>query len=153
MPAKGAAKPKAEKPPKDPSAADKVREVFAYWQVQLNHPAAKLTPARHRAIETRLREGYTVADLKQAIDGCLASPFHQGKNDQGTVYDDIELICRNGQKVEMFIGKTRRPANGVNGKASLQAQNEQAFDQAYEILFGESRPADAPTCIEGELVQ
>lgn len=128
-------KPKpAAKTAKAESYGPQVKAIFAYWQARLNHPKSILTPARHRCIEARLKEGYALDEIKRAIDGCLASPFHQGDNDQKAVYDDIELICRNGQKVEMFIAKVS-PANGhANG---LARQLDEAGNQAYKILFGE----------------
>jgi hypothetical protein len=84
------------------SVAPTVRLVFAYWQSICQHPDAKLTTKRERAIGNRVREGYTLEDLKAAIDGCRASPWHQGANDRHEIYDDLELICRSGEKVEHF---------------------------------------------------
>lgn len=79
-----------------------VASVFGFWQSVLNHPQARLTIERRRAIQGRLKEGYSVDDLKRAVSGCKASRYHMGENDHGKVYDDIELICRNGSKVEQF---------------------------------------------------
>lgn len=153
----------AEGPPRKPNAPTKqtkgdnlkpqVQEIFAYWQVKLNHAKAKLTPARHRCIEGRLKEGYTMEDLRQAVDGCAASPWHMGGNPDGQIFDDIELICRNGQKVEMFQAKLG-PRNGTGGphaKPAIQAKNEAAFDEAYEILFGSEPPAP-PAYIDAEVL-
>jgi hypothetical protein len=80
----------------------RVFEVFAYWQAVMEHPRAKLDGKRRRAIVARLSAGYSVDDIKQAVNGCKASPHHQGKNKQGTVYDDIELICRDAPHLERF---------------------------------------------------
>lgn len=84
-----------------------VRAVFLHWQDVCGHPRARLDTKRERAIAARLADGYSVADLKAAVDGCLASPWHQGKNDRRAVFDDIELICRDGPKVDRFIAMTR----------------------------------------------
>lgn len=88
-----------------------VREIFEYWQRTMDHPQSKLIATRERAIAARLREGYTVDQVKAAIDGCRRSPFHQGQNDVGAVYDDLTLICRNGAKLEQFIALNKRPKN------------------------------------------
>lgn len=97
-----------------------VENIFAYWQTILNHPNAKLTRERRKVIEVRLRDGYTVDQLRSSIDGCRASPYHMGQNEQGTVYDELTLIFRNGSKVEQFIGylnrKTFNPGVIQNGK-------------------------------------
>lgn len=83
-------------------------EVFAYWQMKMNHPQAKLDSKREKAIRTRLKDGYTVGELCEAIDGCLLSPHHMGKNETRTVYDDIELICRDAPRVDKFIKLARQ---------------------------------------------
>lgn len=80
-----------------------VRHIFEYWKAATNHPRAKLDDKRRRAIAGRLKDGYSIADLKRAIDGCIASPWHQGQNGNRRVYDDIELICRNASKVDGFM--------------------------------------------------
>ena len=95
-----------------------ISEIFAYWQTTLGHPRARLTADRKAAVRRRLAEGYSIDEIKRAIDGCKASPFHQGENDAGAVYDDLTLICRSGSKLEQFIGylsprgKKRRPDPG-----------------------------------------
>lgn len=82
--------------------------VFEHWKSRLKHPEAKLTPKRKARVRARLDEGYTVEQITQAIDGCASSPFHQGANDNGKVYDDLELICRSGEKLEQFIQVTQQ---------------------------------------------
>jgi hypothetical protein len=96
-----------------------VEEVFGYWQSFLNHPKAKLTSERQRAIMGRLKEGYSVEDIKRAINGCKTSSWHMGINDRGQAYNDIELICRNGTKLEKFIALlTSHPVTNGSGRAS-----------------------------------
>lgn len=96
---------------------ESVQEVFAYWQSKLDHPGAKLTAERQTKIVNRLKDGYTSEQIKKAIDGCASSPFHTGENDQRKRYDDIELICRNGTKLESFIQMTV-PVNGSSARRS-----------------------------------
>jgi hypothetical protein len=80
-----------------------VYEVFDYWRKVMEKPKSNLTRERRKAIEGRLRDGYTVEQIKGAIDGCSRSAFHMGENDQGRRYDDLELICRSGSKLEGFL--------------------------------------------------
>jgi len=91
------------------STASEVRQVFEHWQEKLEHPKAVLDHKRSRAIKARLREGRTVEDLKQAIDGCALTPHNIGVNDRGQAYDDIELICRDAAHVERFIRNAQAP--------------------------------------------
>lgn len=89
---------------------DAATQVFEHWRdVMPGRSKAKLTPGRRQKILARLREGYTAYQLLEAIDGCRASAFHMGDNDRHTVYDDITLICRSGEKVEQF----RRNVSGA----------------------------------------
>lgn len=123
-----------EEPPKtdrrrEHRASVDVQEVFDYWKQVLNHPQAKLDAKRAKVIGARLADGYTVGDLCRAIDGCCKSPHHMGQNASRTVYDDIELICRDGSHVDGFIKKSDIPA----GAAQRTSSQQQTFDnlQAY----------------------
>lgn len=100
------------------SIAGEIQEIFNYWVKVMNKPKAKLIGARVTKIRARLKEGYTVDEIKLAIDGCANSPHHMGQNDTSTVYDDLTLICRSGDKVEIFIDKANsaRPPNGTGYK-------------------------------------
>lgn len=110
---------KAEAVKKDPNGSSSsksptpVQVVFGYWQDQLNHPQAKLSPKRSKAIKGRLKDGFSVDDLKAAIRGIKSSPHNMGRNDTGQVYDDIELICRDPEHVERF--------RDLDGKGGLKA--------------------------------
>jgi len=112
--------------------------VFNYWQSRLDHPGSKLTPKRRQRIVSRLKDNYTVDQIKQAIDGCALSPFHQGLNDNQTKYDDIELICRDGEKIEKFIGiyETHKAGgnNGINQRPVRESANARAARETLEAI-------------------
>jgi hypothetical protein len=80
----------------------RVRELFTYWQERCGHAAAKLTSERRTKIQARLKDGYTPEQVREGIDGAARDPF---VSDGGRRYDDIELICRNGSKLESFIAR------------------------------------------------
>lgn len=88
----------------DPSGRGSVRStvgaLFDSWREACRHPDAKLTDDRRRKIEARLAEGYTAEQIGTAIQGAARAAF---VNDSGKRFDDIELICRNGSKLESFI--------------------------------------------------
>ena len=115
--------------PGAPPVPAAVSEVFQHWQAVMRHPQARLDVKRRKAIGARLKEGYSVDQLKQAIDGCKASPWHQGQNDRHLVYDDIGLICRDAQRVEAFIAR-------VAGQTAQQAELDSWVNEG--------------ACIEGE---
>lgn len=89
--------------PAPADAAAAVGQVFDHWRRVLDHPDAKPTAKRKRLLRDRLGEGYTVANLQRAIEGCRASPFHMGANERRRRYDDLALICRDGEHVEQFM--------------------------------------------------
>lgn len=101
-------------------AGEDVRSVFTYWQQVMNHPRAQLDAKRQKAIKGRLKDGYSVQDLCLAIDGCSRSAYHMGQNEGGTVFDDIELICRDGPKVDSFIKKASIVPAAVHRTSSHQ---------------------------------
>lgn len=79
------------------------------------------------AIQDRLRQGYTVAELISAIDGMHKSPFHLGHNKQGTKYLGLELCMRNGEHVESFMAVSEegtKPKLGINTIKTAQAAKQ-----------------------------
>lgn len=86
-------------------------EIFKYWcEVMKKNPATtKLTPKREKAIKARLKDGYTTEQIKQAIDGCRLDPFSMGQNDRQKPFNDVELICRTGEKLESFLSGFAEP--------------------------------------------
>jgi hypothetical protein len=78
----------------------------------------QLSPERIRAIEKRLKDGYTVETIKLAIDGCKKDAFSMGQNDRGKPYNDIELICRSAKKLDEFL---EEPVEQVNKKRDINA--------------------------------
>jgi len=115
----------AEKPPSP------VVEVFDYWKTKLNHSTARCSEDRKRLINGRLKEGYSVADLKRAIDGCAASEWHRGKNDRNRAFDGLDLILRNGSHVDKFIALV--PATNGNGTAPPKNCPDCHGDGVYEV--------------------
>jgi len=80
-------------------------EVFAHYRGYHSRafPAPKSGTKEWGQIAARLREGYSVADLCQAIDGYHRSPYHCGQNESGTKYLDLNLIVRTGSHVARGI--------------------------------------------------
>ena len=127
-----------------------IAEIFAYWQDVMNHPKARLSADRSRCIAARLREGYTVADIKLAIDGYKVSPFHQGDNPEGKMYDDLTLICRSGSKLEQGHGYlTRRPRgrDTVGRPSSHTAAPSHHTGSGHSGQPGPSTARRQPACL------
>lgn len=88
------------------------RELFEHWQTVCGHPQAKPTPERLKAIRSRLREGYTAEQVRTAIDGAAVGAF---VDERGKRHDDLTLICRNGSKLEDFIGRVAASPPAADG--------------------------------------
>lgn len=82
---------------------ESIQTIFEFWKTTMAlNGSTLLTTKRKQKIKQRLAEGYTIERIQDAIRGCASSPFHQGHNDQRIKYNDIELICRSGEKIEFF---------------------------------------------------
>lgn len=117
--------------------------VFDHWKQVCNHPKAVLDAKRRRAIQDRLKQ-FSVEDCKRAIDGCRASPWHQGANDRGKVFDDIDLIFRDAKHVEDFIRvleQTPATARGIVKTGSHQSVPKTAGNVAQMENWLNSRRA------------
>ncbi len=101
----------------DPSRSDEVKEVVNYWRLAL-HPRAKWSDKRARKVAARLKEGYSVADLKQAVEGAVANAH---VSEKGERYDDLELICRDATKVDLFMSRAVLPEPKLTGTALLKS--------------------------------
>jgi hypothetical protein len=100
--------------------------VFEHWRTQMGKRSNTIFSGdRKTKVLARLREGYTVDQLKQAIDGYSQSSFHRGENPRGVAYDDLELICRSGAKVEQGIElATRRTTPTTPGTTRHSVSRE-----------------------------
>jgi hypothetical protein len=83
-----------------------VRSVYEHWVAgwQKHHPKSGRKPIldgkRRRLVQARLRDGYSVDDLKRAIDGLWASEWHVDK-----AQTDLALVCRDAPHVDQFIAR------------------------------------------------
>lgn len=125
----------------DETVIETVRQVFAHWQAVMNSPRSKLDAKRTRQIAAALKLGYSADDLKRAIDGCKASPFHMGENDAGRAYNALDLILRNAEKIDQFIGFAASPpkphANGNGAHDPDWFRSDQGIERkARELGIG-----------------
>jgi hypothetical protein len=98
-----------------------VERIFEHWRRVMDHPQARLNAKRRRAVEARLREGYSEQRIIQAIDGCALTPHNMGENERHQRYDDLELICRDGPHVERFEDGAKHPPKRVVGDPSWRS--------------------------------
>ena len=104
--------------PASASAGGVIAKVFDHWRAVHKHPGAKLDANRRKVIQQAIKSHGLEVTLA-AIDGCANSPYHQGQNDRGQVYDDLSLILRNAAKIEGFARlAVAAPASASSGSSA-----------------------------------
>ncbi len=102
-----------------------LNDVFQHWCDVHGHSKARLDDKRRKLIRSAYALGYSVGDMKSAINGCKKSAFHQGDNKGKRVYDSLELILRSAEKIDTFMkidsDSGRGPGGGIGGAASKTA--------------------------------
>ena len=90
-------------------SADTAQRVFDHWVWMLgkNPLRTAFGPERRKAVAKALAL-YDEETLCMAIEGCAASAWHQGENDRGRAFNDLELIIRNEAHVERFADDGER---------------------------------------------
>lgn len=95
------------------------RQVFDDWvAVTERAPRTVFDDKRKKLARDRLKEGFTVEDLRLATRGCVLSEWHMGKNDRNTVFDDFGLIFRDAKHVEDFRAIALQ--KGVNANETIR---------------------------------
>ena len=97
-----------------------VMQIFKHWQTVMNHPRSKLDNKRATKIKQALKLGYTLEELKLAIDGCSKDKFYMGDNDRNQRYDGIDLIFRDADHIDRFI-RTANPVATTKGRSNIFA--------------------------------
>lgn len=85
--------------------ADATRQaeaVFDHWKLIMRHPGSKFDAKRKKVVKARLKEGYSVNDLKEAIEGMSKCPHNMGQNEQGVVYDRIGIVLKDAESIDRF---------------------------------------------------
>jgi len=123
--------------------AAEISELFAFWQQQCGHPHAKLTSDRRTKIRARLSDGYTVEDVRRAIGGAAVAAF---VDDRGKRHDDLELICRNGSKLESFMARASKPRRRAGSAFTIEQKRR---DAGMCIGCGKREPGKGSELCEG----
>lgn len=105
--------------------------VFEFWKETMGKNArTTLSKDRASKIKARLREGYSVDEIKLAITNCSTDPWYVEKK-----VNDIEYICRNQQHLDKFLEASQQTTSqqvALSGQPLVSSQGK-SFDQ----LMGE----------------
>lgn len=115
---------------------DQVADIYDYWVEVMGkaQSSTKLTPKRKKAIQARLADGYTPSQIKTAILNCKKDPWSMGANDRNTPFNDLELICRSGEKLESFIDKETGGSHAQNRFAGNAAKCGRKLTPAEQVI-------------------
>jgi hypothetical protein len=116
---------------------DEVAGIFAYWQKVMKSPGSALDDKRRSLIKRALKK-YSAASICKAIRGCSRSPHNMGQNDQKTKYNGLDLILRNADKIDRFIGLDDANAKAAPGSESIEETNRRVMAE----LFGDVPDSD-----------
>lgn len=104
----------SQRAPAKSSPTPDVLEVFEYWKTVMGSPRSLLDSHREKAINKALKN-YSIADCKLAIDGCAATDWNMGRDPRSSKkYNGIDLIFRNSEYIERFIGTASPAATKAN---------------------------------------
>ncbi|CAM0682903.1 hypothetical protein J671_2288 [Acinetobacter sp. 1130196] len=108
---------------------NEIQEVFEFWKVTFNkNNRTILDNQRKSKIQARLKEGYTVEDIKTAIVGCSKSQFHIEGN-----HTDLTLICRDATKLDHFLAMS----NPAQVAIQPQIEDVQTIPAQYKVIEGD----------------
>lgn len=111
-----------------------ILEVFDFWkEVFKKNDRTKLEGVREKKIKARLKEGYSVDEIKTAILNISKSDYHVQNG-----YTDIELICRDQIKLDKNIAMTSTPQNSNYSTASKTEAEMERWKQYENERLGES---------------
>lgn len=135
----------AEKRRTEAQAKD-IIEVLSYWRDRCSKRpdqvrVERTSHPRWGKVRDRLQEDFTVAELKLAVEGALASPFHNGtdpKNDVtkgGRQYLDAETIFMTAKTVESHGKRAESYVEHVGVLPSAVNRALIGLDMATELEF------------------
>lgn len=132
-PERETSKPESERKP--------IREVFEHWVASHGKRiGTKLDQKRKAKIRARLREGFTVEQLKQAIDGCKLSEFHMANPN----YSSLETILRDAGTTESHVERLSTTAPDGRRKPAFEVPEEVHVFAAQRLSKDKSRYLKQP---------
>lgn len=116
-------------PKKEPN---NIEIVFSEWKLSTGRSRSVLDSKR-RALISKALKLYELSDCIAAVRGWQRSPYHRGENDQGSVFNDIELLLRDPKHIEKFrdlelgtvqVRPAGKPSRFMQNMANLQLVKE-----------------------------
>lgn len=103
--------------PEDARATDAVEEVIDHYlkAMRANGKRTRPTDKRRKLIRARLKDGFSVAELKLAVSGLTWSDWHMGRDPKtnGATFTDIKYALRDAETVEAMIERVPKEHRGA----------------------------------------
>lgn len=115
---------------------DLISRLFSHWQTIHDCHRSRLDQKRQKALQDRLKDGYTEEDIRDAIEGCALSDWHMGQNERRQKYNDLTLICRDASHLDRFIEikeQAKREAKRAEEKFVARADPEVAREAVIQL--------------------
>lgn len=107
------------------------RLIFDTWIEATGRTGATMyEPERRNLLERRLREGWPVEDLLDAVRGWRHFPHNRGENAAGKKWNDLELLLRHAPNIERFRDADRQGGTDGPGKLSDRERQQRESAQA-----------------------
>lgn len=120
-------------PVKNQNFKNEIQEIFEFWKTTLcKSDQTVLSDKRRAKINARLKEGYTIDQIKQGIIGCSKSNYHIENK-----HTDIELICREAGKLDRFIEMTN-PTGQQSSQPQIENPQPSQPDQQVQFTMVET---------------
>lgn len=113
-----------------PAAPRAVLDVFEFWRTDTGRQRTKLDSKRKARIAARLREGFTVGDLCEAIRNRRNDRWLMGLDDSPRVYDGLETLLRDAAQVERLrdLKSPQRQKSKGSGPVQKDPEHNPFFD-------------------------
>jgi Helix-turn-helix domain len=120
---------------------DQVAALFAYWQERCGHSKALLDSKRRTKAKARLREGRTIEECRQAIDGAAVGAWVNP--DTRVRYDGFATIFQDAEKFELMMkrAEAQAPAPVRDAFSDATRRRQEREDAVEQRVIAEREPA------------
>lgn len=89
----------------DSVVEDLSQEVFDFWKSTMDKKKTTILDTKRRRRIGWAIKNYGLEPARNAILGCSYSTWHMGQNPGNKTYNDISLIFRDAEHIEMFLDR------------------------------------------------
>ena len=107
-----------------------VESITAHYKSH-NHPRWHLKPKERKMLKERLEDGYTVDELKMAIDGLHLTDWNQGKNPSGQKYLGLYYAFHE-DKIDGRIAAAEAHAKELEREQAVRQRRDREYTERVQ---------------------